>query len=267
MGKLWHKDANAAVTFTADNDSTIPQGAMWMVHNDDTEDVTIAQGTGVTIEWLTAGAAPTAGNVVVKQGGIVTVYKYSDTVYWVWGSKDAPGGITFPIEPQDNDKIIFGTGGDFEMYFDGTNMVMNSVVGSFDITLTDLDLDMNDNVILQPVLQDYAIQTDAKGVVTDANQTLTYANGPTFSMDLENWTANRTVTLSGGPPSGTHGQITVIITQDGTAARTITWAGGTFRWAGGTAHAMTTTLNGFTIFTFETWDGGTTWYAAGEDYS
>jgi hypothetical protein len=88
-GMLWHKDSGVAVTFTCDQDTTIPQGATYVVHNDDTEDLTIAQGAGVTIEFLAAGAPPVAGNVTVEQGGLVTVYKYSDTVFWVWGATAA----------------------------------------------------------------------------------------------------------------------------------------------------------------------------------
>ena len=91
-GMMWHKDAGGAVTFTCDNDSTIPQGSTWIVHNDDAEDITIAEGTGVTIAFLASGAAPTTGNVTVSQGGIITVYKYTDTEYWVWGD-DGPFNI------------------------------------------------------------------------------------------------------------------------------------------------------------------------------
>ena len=91
-GMMWHKDSGGAVTFTCDNDSTIPQGSTWIVHNDDAEDITIAQGTGVTIAFLASGAAPSTGDVTVSQGGIVTVYKYTNTEYWVWGD-DGPFNI------------------------------------------------------------------------------------------------------------------------------------------------------------------------------
>jgi hypothetical protein len=97
--------------------------------------------------------------------------------------------------------------------------------------------------------------------------TFTFSEGAGYEIDLETATGNVTLTLSGGPPSGKYGVMTIKVQQDGTAARTITWAGGTFRWAGGAAHPLTSTLNGFSIFTFETWDGGTTWYAGGNDYS
>jgi hypothetical protein len=133
-------------------------------------------------------------------------------------------------------------------------------------TYSAADIFMEDNTIDQAVLQDYAIESD-NVTVTDANVTLTFSNGPAFEIDLEAWTANRTITISGGPPTGTHGQLTVIIRQDGTAARTITWAGGTFVWRDGTAHVLNSTLNGISIYTFETWDGGTTWYGGGADYS
>lgn len=132
-------------------------------------------------------------------------------------------------------------------------------------TYSAADIFMADNTIDQAVLQDYAIESSADDV-SGTTVTFTYANGPVFECDMEAATGNVTATLSGGPPTGTHGQITVKMTQD-TTVRTLTWAGGTFRWAGGTEHPITTTANGFTIFTFETWDGGTTWYGGGADYS
>lgn len=129
------------------------------------------------------------------------------------------------------------------------------------------DINMQDNLIDRAELGDLCYQNDNQGAVSDANVTLTYTDGPSFQVDLENWSANRTITISGGPPTGTLGVITVYVTQDGTAARTVTWAGGTFMWRGGIEKEVNTTLNGVTVFTFETWDGGTTWLAGGADYS
>lgn len=134
-GMIWHKDAGAAVTFTCANDATIPQGATYVVHNDDTENLTIAQGTGVTIYWLGGGAAPAAGNVTVEQGGIVTVYKYTDTEFWVWGSKEAAGAgdmllagnqvVTGEKTWNDNVSLHFGTGDDVDFYFNGIDMYID----------------------------------------------------------------------------------------------------------------------------------------------
>lgn len=115
-GKLWHKDSGGAVTFTCDNDSSIQQGTMWLVHNDDTEDLTIAQGTGVTISFLASGAAPVTGNVTVEQGGFVTVYKYTDTEYWVWGD-DGPFNL-----------VTAGATTDSTLRWDGTSWIENTTI-------------------------------------------------------------------------------------------------------------------------------------------
>jgi hypothetical protein len=85
-GMLWHRDAGVAVNFTCNNDSTIPVGATYVVHNEGTDSIEITQGTA-NVQFINAGTAPTAGSVTVDQGGIVTVYKYSDTEFWVWGAK------------------------------------------------------------------------------------------------------------------------------------------------------------------------------------
>lgn len=129
------------------------------------------------------------------------------------------------------------------------------------------EIDYQDNVVSRMVIKDYAIEDPGEYTPTGTTQTLTYSDGPAFQVDLESVTGNITITLSGGPPSGTYGQVIVKVTQDSATARTITWAGGTFRWAGGTAHPMNSTLNGFSIYTFETWDAGTSWWGAGADYS
>jgi hypothetical protein len=97
--------------------------------------------------------------------------------------------------------------------------------------------------------------------------TLAMEDGNGFEVDLEPATATVTITLSGGPPSGVYYAASIKVQQDGTTARAITFAGGTFRHAGGTQHPVTTTLDGFSIYSVETWDGGTTWYVAGADYS
>lgn len=120
QGMLWHKDAGGAVTFTCDNVAGIDQGAAWVVHNDDTEDLTIAEGSGVTIEFLLAGGLPVTGDVTLEQGAIVTVYKYTNTVYWCWGSKEVLAIVQSLIDLSDvidttktNRNILIADGTDF----------------------------------------------------------------------------------------------------------------------------------------------------------
>lgn len=88
-GYLMHKASGVAVTFTADNDATIGANAWWWVFNEDTETVTIAQGTGVTIKHWKADGAPTTGNIILAQGDYGRLFKFSDTEYWWFGDTNA----------------------------------------------------------------------------------------------------------------------------------------------------------------------------------
>ncbi|WP_455363603.1 hypothetical protein [[Eubacterium] cellulosolvens] len=180
------------------------------------------------------------------------------------GSFTATTGSTWTVD--DNVPLYFGDVNDCQFLFNGTDMTITSSVGTFDLTLTDMDLQMNNNQIIQAALLDYAVNSTSY-TPSGTTQTVDYTAGPAFEIDLEGTTGNITITLSNPPASGDYGQMSIKIQQDGASARTITWAGGTFRWPGGTAHPMNSTLDGISIYTFETWDGGTTWYGTGADYS
>lgn len=110
-----------------------------------------------------------------------------------------------------------------------------------------------------------AFNSDVDTIAGNA-ATLTLELANAFEIDLDPATGNVTLTLSGTPPTGRHYICSVKVIQDSTD-RTITWAGGSFLWAGGVAHVMATGNDAVSIFTFETWDAGTTWYASGADYS
>ena len=86
-----------------------------------------------------------------------------------------------------------------------------------------------------------------------------YVTAQSWYIDLENATDNVTLTLSGGPSLGAYGEMNIRVRQDGTANRTITWAGGTFLWPAGAAPVLTATANALDIFHFQTVDQGATW--------
>jgi hypothetical protein len=74
----------------------------------------------------------------------------------------------------------------------------------------------------------------------------------TFNLALTNWHTvtvggNRTLAVSGGV---TGQQFTLVLVQDGTGSRTVTWFSG-IKWAGGSAPTLTTTANKADIFTFK----------------
>ena len=82
-------------------------------------------------------------------------------------------------------------------------------------------------------------------------------NGGVFTATL---TGNCTFTLR-YPVSSGSSSFTLILTNDGTAGRTVAWSGGTFRFPGGAASlSRTTTANAIDIWVFFTPNGGTTWY-------
>jgi hypothetical protein len=94
---LIHKDANAGLVFYCDSETSITQGATWVVHNADTEDLTITANSPCILYWLEPGQAPTSGDVLINQGGIVTVYKYANDEYWIWGAA-IPGATSSVAE-------------------------------------------------------------------------------------------------------------------------------------------------------------------------
>ncbi len=96
--------------------------------------------------------------------------------------------------------------------------------------------------------------------------TLDLENGNVFEIELDENVS--TLTISNPPASGKAGSFTLILKQDATGGRTVTWPA-SVKWAGGTAPTLSTDANAVDILTFITTDAGTTWYGmlAGEDFS
>lgn len=123
-------------------------------------------------------------------------------------------------------------------------------------------------------VQDYVM---SRATLKDYAETVVTANsGTSYTADLENGnvvdltlTGNCTLTISNPPASGTLGALTLILTQDGTGSRTLTFPAAVI-WAGGSAPTITATATtGTDVITLLTVDGGTTWYGfvAGQDFS
>jgi hypothetical protein len=88
---------------------------------------------------------------------------------------------------------------------------------------------------------------------------LDVTSGGVFSATL---TGNATITLR-YPVSSGASSFTLILSNDGTASRTVAWSGGTFKFPGGAASlSRTTTANAIDVWVFFTPDGGTTWYGS-----
>jgi len=90
--------------------------------------------------------------------------------------------------------------------------------------------------------------------------TATTINLQTANVFTATLTGNCTFTLSNPIATGSS-SFTLILTNDGTAGRTVAWAGGSFVFPGGaSALSRTTTANAVDVWVFFTPNGGTTWY-------
>lgn len=80
--------------------------------------------------------------------------------------------------------------------------------------------------------------------------------------------ANTTFTFANPAAAGEASSLSVILIQDATGSRTVTWPA-SVKWAGGTAPMLTTTANRADVLTFLTVDGGTNWlgFTAGQNFT
>ena len=113
---------------------------------------------------------------------------------------------------------------------------------------------MDDKILRKPVLEDYGETRVAANSST--SYTANLQTGNVFEITL---TGNCAFTFSNPPASGTAGSFTLILKQDGTGGRTVTWPAAV-DWQSGSAPTVLAHANAINIYTFMTTDGGTTWY-------
>jgi len=115
---------------------------------------------------------------------------------------------------------------------------------------------MGSTTVSQLVLKDY---TETVSVIGDTgtSATLNLANGNVFTATL---TGNCTFTFTTGVNRYPNAQsFTLILTNDSTPSRTISWPA-SVKWPNASAPSRTTTANKTDIWSFMTPDNGTTWY-------
>jgi hypothetical protein len=108
---------------------------------------------------------------------------------------------------------------------------------------------------LEGVFSDDVVALGNSGTATSIDLRL----GTVFTATL---TGNCTFTLTNPNANANRGSsFTLILTNDGTADRSVAWAGGAFRFPGGASLInRTTTANAVEVWVFFTPDNGTTWY-------
>jgi hypothetical protein len=103
-----------------------------------------------------------------------------------------------------------------------------------------------------PGSQVHAVGNSGTALTLDASSTSGYIKTITL-------TGNCTFTLTGAT-SGQAAALELLLTQDGTGSRTVTWPA-SVKWHGGTAATLTTAAGGRDRFILVSYDGGTNWFA------
>lgn len=114
----------------------------------------------------------------------------------------------------------------------------------------------------------YPLTNYSESVATDTSSGTTHTidlnDAPVHALTL---TDNCTLTFSNPIATGRASSFTLILTQDATGSRLVTWPA-SVDWAAATAPTLTTTVAAVDVLTFFTVDGGTIWYGqvAGQAY-
>lgn len=98
-------------------------------------------------------------------------------------------------------------------------------------------------------------------IVTNTNvgtaNTVDFSTSNWFLYTLTGGSGNRQFTFTNAPSSGTGFTVTMILIQDGSGGKTPTWSN-TIYWAGGQVPPATTAASARDLWTFTTYDGGST---------
>jgi len=115
---------------------------------------------------------------------------------------------------------------------------------------------LSDKILQRPTIKDYSETGNAIGD-TGASQTIDLTAGNVITATLA--VATTTFTFSNPSASGSCCSFTLILTQDGSGSRAVTWPG-SVQWASSTAPTLSTGAADVDIFAFLTIDAGTTWF-------
>ncbi|MCC7500430.1 hypothetical protein IT396_01350 [Candidatus Nomurabacteria bacterium] len=119
-------------------------------------------------------------------------------------------------------------------------------------------MDMEDGRLDDAILKQYGetVVGGASGTNAGASYEVAVASGNVFNLILNSATC--TLTFTTPAASGTMSSFTLILRQDGTGGRLVTWP--TVKWPGGSAPAVSSEAYAVNVFSFFTLDAGSTWF-------
>lgn len=119
-------------------------------------------------------------------------------------------------------------------------------------------MDMEDGRIDDVNLKQYGetVVGGASGTNAGSSYEVAVASGNVFNLNLNS--ASCTLTFTTPAASGTMSSFTLILRQDGTGGRLVSWP--TIKWPGGTVPSLSSAAYAVNVFTFFTLDAGSTWF-------
>tara|TARA_R110000851_G_scaffold258234_3_gene410663 strand:- start:717 stop:1400 length:684 start_codon:yes stop_codon:yes gene_type:complete len=205
--------------------------------------------------------------------------------------KELPAGDSIILA--DNEKLKVGTGGDLQISHSGTNSVIDNNTGGLYIR-NNVAADVGGDIFIQAksgetsakfthdgavtLMHDNSTRfaTTATGISVTGNVTYsgssvtvedTLTDGSTVTWNAINspvakvtLAGNRTITVSNNLGTGQY--ISVLVIQDGTGSRTLTW-NAMFEFKDDTAPTLTTTASKGDLFTFRY--NGAKWLEVGRN--
>jgi len=202
--------------------------------------------------------------------------------------KELPSGDSLILS--DSEKVILGTGSDLQIFHDGnskisdTNSASDLLIQSNNIVLEKTDGENMIHCAGDGAVQIYhnnvaKIATTATGVSVTGNVIYsggsltaegTLTDGSTISWDVSTdpiakvtLAGNRTIAAPSNP-LGSGQYISLLIIQDGTGSRTLTW-NSIYEFKDDTAPTLTTTATMSDLFTFRYYAGSTKWVEVGRN--
>lgn len=199
--------------------------------------------------------------------------------------KELPAGDSIILA--DNENVKIGTGSDLKLYHDATDSFVDNATGDLKLRTPNnfrvTDLSNNKMILCQDggETQLYhdgteKLNTDSTGITVSGNiiysgssltaedtlvdgSTVTWnaINSPVAKVTLA---GNRTITVSNNLGTGQY--ISVLVIQDGTGSRTLTW-NAMFEFKDDTAPTLTTTASKGDLFTFRY--NGAKWLEVGRN--
>lgn len=195
--------------------------------------------TGLTPSTSTSGAVTVSGTLAVANGGTGITSFGTGVATALGNAVNTTGGYVTQSGTLAANNIVLGGGS-------GTAVSSSSLLST--------SAAVTSGTYIKSI--GYADTVVALGNTGTAIN-LDVVSGGVFTATL---TGSCTFTLRYPVASGSSSFV-LILTNDGTAGRTVAWAGGSFLWPNGAASlSRTTTANATDVWVFFTPDGGTTWY-------